>query len=64
MLVFEDARPHKVRYAGESDAIAMSTTACDEAPHECKHIAFMSSQARICWHGSHASTQLHETADD
>lgn len=29
---------------GESDPIAMATTAADDKPHECKHIAFMSSQ--------------------
>jgi magnesium-transporting ATPase (P-type) len=30
--------------AGESDPIAMALTAADDKPHECKHIAFMSSQ--------------------
>lgn len=32
---------------GESDPIAMATTAADDKPHECKHIAFMSSQVRV-----------------
>jgi magnesium-transporting ATPase (P-type) len=36
--------PVTLRRAGESDPVAMGTTAADDKPHESKHIAFMSSQ--------------------
>jgi hypothetical protein len=36
--------PVTLHRAGESDPVAMGTTAADDKPHESKHIAFMSSQ--------------------